>query len=126
MRLTRVKAAWLLGLLRDLRVETYFNPYWFISEVKARSVRVIRVAMDTRCLISGLRVFNYEGLADAILLSGRVDISRTHCTTRVEVRFCARVVVGVLNRESDRIVTDRTRVREKEEKERGRIVRREV
>lgn len=75
--------------------------------------------------VSVPRVFNYEGLADAaILLSDRVDISRTHCTTRDEVFFLRSSRRGRLREK----VTEKLRIERvrEEEKERGRIVRREV
>jgi len=74
--------------------------------------------MDTRSHVKSS--FNYEGLVDAaILLSGRVDISRTHCITN-EVFFSRSSRRGRL-KEKVIEITDR-RVREEEEKEISRIV----
>lgn len=58
-------------------------------------------------------MFNYQEPADAAILSGRVDISRTHCITRDEVLF-ALESSWAFKRESDRKVTDRTKQRRRE------------
>lgn len=120
VRLTRVKAGLVIRPSPRSMCWILFNPYWFISEIKARSVRVIRVRW-TRGLISG---------------SPGVQLWRI-CRRDSPVgssRYHARIVQPgskffflrssrrgrFKNRESDRKITDRTKSKRRR-RERKRI-----